>query len=107
MEDKTEIKEADARNRVQEIKKFYWLLITSIFASVFMLFMAWFIAKGDDQYSDVPITIFLTTPFVFGVIIIIQYLKVFNRGPFSAKNWEKRQIKKYIEQERSEAEKYR
>jgi len=103
----TKIKEASARKRVKELKKFYWLLITSIFASVFMLFMAQLISMGDEQYSEVPITIFLAMPFVFGVVLIIEYLKVFDRGPFLAKNWEERQIQKYIEREKTEAQKYR
>lgn len=107
MEDGMNIYETPAHKRVQEIKGFYWFLAASIFASLFMVFMAWLIAGEGEKYSEVPISIFLSTPVVLVVAVFIQYLQVFKRGPFSAKNGEEKKIRKYIEQEKVKVEKYK
>lgn len=48
-----------------------------------------------------------TTLFFWGIGLFFHAVKVFNLNPFFNKDWEKRQIQKYMEEDKKEAEKYK
>lgn len=105
MEGAQENKRIRASKKVQEVKKFNWYVITSTLASLMTLGMAYFFSTQNAP--DFLIAIFLFAPFIFVVVGVIYYFTIFDRNPILVNRWEERQVQKYIEQERSEAEKYR
>ena len=98
-----------AKKRVKELKGFYTHLTIYIFINLFLM-----VAKlvGSHFYGNAymgPFWPFSTfaTPFFWGIGLSFHALKVFRKNPFFSKKWESRQIQKYIEKERKEAEKYK
>lgn len=93
-------------DKVHKIKKFYWLAVVSGIASFSMVGFSFYLGLSNAPYSDVPIVIFSVTPFVFGIVLLSEYQKIFSRNPFFSKRWEERQIQKYIDKDRDNANKY-
>ena len=94
-----------AKKRVEEIKGFYIHLIVYIVINLFII-----IATGLE--TNLQEKVFfkwpsLITPFFWGIGLAFHALHVFGYGSFFGKKWEDRMIRKFMEQDRQEAEKYR
>ena len=48
-----------------------------------------------------------STPFFWGIGLAFHAAKVFGYSPFFSKDWEQRQISKYVEEEERDANKFR
>lgn len=97
-----------ARKRVNEIKGFYSHLSAYIIVNIVL-----FLAKGKIQFlllskgalGDPDFLNWIDwnvygTPIIWGIGLIIHALYVFKANPFFGKNWEERQIEKYMNEEK-------
>lgn len=81
-----------ARKRVEELKAFYYSLISYVFVIPFLVFI-WY------QYSSNTIQWFWFPTFGWGLSLVIQAYRVFvDDGAFGA-GWEKRKIEEYMKKD--------
>ncbi|EDP71857.1 putative two-component system sensor, no kinase domain [Flavobacteriales bacterium ALC-1] len=81
-----------ARKRVEELKAFYYSLISYVFVIPFLVFI-WY------KYTNNTIQWFWFPMFGWGLSLAIQAYRVFvDNGAFGA-GWEKRKIEEYMERE--------
>lgn len=102
-------KQKRAKKKVEELKGFYihftvYVLINIMISTVII------VAQVHDGTGIVD-AIFnfgtISTWLFWGIGVFFHATKVFQYNPFFNKNWEEKQIKKFMEQDRQEAEKYR
>ena len=105
MSDYEEEKLRRAKKKVEEMKGFYIHFAVYLAVNIFILVNI-FIHKLDDGESFWQWGHFFTAIF-WGLGVIFHAACVFNLIPFFGKNWEERQIQKYIEKDKREADKYR
>ncbi len=102
-------KKERARKRVDELKGFYWhlgmyLLVNSVLTT---LKISRNIADGESFIQAFWDFGTFAVWFFWGIGIVFHAVKVFSYNPFFNKEWEERQIRKYMDQERRESEKYK
>ncbi|MEO1013532.1 MAG: 2TM domain-containing protein [Bacteroidota bacterium] len=105
MEWKGENRVLRINERIEELKKFYRLLMTAVYVSIFSIGGAVFLAEQDLPYATVPIGIFISTPCVCGVILLVEYFRVVKKFPF-LKGWEEQKIRDLVEKDRPKEEKW-
>ncbi len=108
MERNSKSKEARAKERVEELKGFYVHLIVYIIVNTFIT-SSKIIGNLNDGETLTEAFWNVGTFFVWfawGIGLAFHAAKTFGYSVFS-KSWEERQIQKYIEEDRKEAEKYR
>lgn len=102
-------KKARAKEKVEELKGFYIHLLVYVSVNSFIT-----IAKivrnfqnGESfkeaiwDFSTIAVWLF------WGIGLVFHGLKVFSYSPFFSKDWEERQIRKYMEEDRKESQKYK
>ncbi len=101
----TEDKRKQAKKRVDELKGFYIHLSVYIVVNLFIMLSIMFqlSAEGRSPFGW-PL---LVTPLFWGIGLGIHAANVFGFGLLLGKNWEERMIRKYMDEDRREAEKYR
>ncbi|MDT0540146.1 MULTISPECIES: 2TM domain-containing protein [Croceitalea] len=104
MEDLKTEKLNRAKKRVEQIKGFYIHATIYTIINIFILVNI-FIGNGYDGENFWQFSHFLT-PFFWGIGLFFHAAKVFNFNPILNKDWEKRQIEKYMEEDRKISEKY-
>ncbi|TMM56869.1 2TM domain-containing protein [Maribacter algarum] len=102
-------KSAKAKKKVEALKGFY-IHLTLYFLINTMLLVVKII--GTPYYGENfmgPIWHFSTfaTWLIWGLGLAFHASKVFGWNPFFNKEWEKRQINKYMEKNKKESEKYK
>jgi hypothetical protein len=98
-------KRKQAKKRVEEIKGFYIHLTVYIVVNLFIVLSIVF-----NQYADGEPLLgwpMLVTPLFWGIGLGIHAANVFGFGMVLGKNWEERMIRKYMEEDRKEAEKFK
>jgi len=86
-----ELKYNRAKERVQKIKEFYGNFISYIIVIPFLAFINY-----STTGFGIPWVIF---PIVgWGIGVIFHYAEAYDRHPIFGKDWEKRKIKKYMEE---------
>lgn len=105
MEDYNADKLERAKKRVEEIKGFYIHLAVYIVINVFILVNV-FISKSSNGEQFWEFSSFFTSIF-WGIGLAAHAAFVFNYNPFFGKRWEEKQIQKYIEKDKKEADKYK
>jgi len=98
-----------ARRRVEELKGFYWHLAVYLAVNLFIsiskisrnMVAGESFSEGFFDFGTFAVWFF------WGIGLAFHAMKVFSVNPIFGKEWEERQIQKYIEQERKEAEKFR
>lgn len=98
-----------AQNRVKELKGFYihWIvyLIINILISTTTIMAR---MDGGETFNEAFFNFAsFSTAIFWGIGLAFHAAKVFNYNPFFTKDWEERQIEKYVEQDKKEAEKFR
>jgi len=104
-ENLTENKVVRAYDKVEQIKKFYWFVASAIVVSFLFFGMAFFLSS-----VGVPNFLFwmlLAMPLVFGIVLITEYMRVFDKNLFFGKKWEERKINQYMEADQIASKKYR
>ncbi len=109
MEEKDSGKLRRARKRVEELKGFYVHFAVYIMVNIFISTTKIVHNLGDGEGFGESFWNFGTFAvwLIWGIGIFFHGLKVFSRNIFFGKDWEERQIRKYMEREKEEAGKYR
>ena len=81
-----------AKERVEQVKKFYMGLLSYIF---FILFLA-AINYWTNEWSY---PWFLWAAFGWGIGLMFHAIKVFGLNPFFGRNWEERKIKEFMNED--------
>lgn len=98
-----------AKRRVHELKGFYIHFMVYIVVNTFITVSKIIgnINNGETfsqafwDFGTFAIWLF------WGIGLIFHGMKVFSFNPFFSKDWEEQQIRKYIEKDKKEADKYR
>jgi len=98
-----------AQKRVKDLKGFYIHLIVYILVNIFISITTIMARMNGGETFNQAFFNFGTfsTAFFWGIGLAFHGVKVFNYNPFFTKDWEKRQIEKYIEKDIKESEKFR
>lgn len=104
-EELANIKLRRAQQRVKELKGFYQHLTAYIIVNAVLLIFServTFILLSEEVLGDQAFLDWINwnvwgTPILWGLALLIHAASVFLKSPF--KNWEERQIKKYLDQE--------
>ncbi|WP_232304833.1 2TM domain-containing protein [Maribacter thermophilus] len=97
-----------AKKRLKELKGFYFHLTIYIVVNVFIT-TSTIVGRVNDGAEIMDVLDFGSFAiWVFwGIGLFFHGMKVFSYNPIFSKEWEERQIQKYIEKDRQEAEKFR
>jgi len=97
-----------AKKRIEELKGFYWHLASYLIVNLTLSGFKIFRNLGNGETFGEAFFDFGTFAiwFFWGIGLFFHWTKVFGVIPIFGKGWEERQIQKYIDQERKEAEKY-
>lgn len=94
-----------AKKRVEQIKGFYVHLMVYLIINIFIIILLGYARGGGEGFElDWPN---FSTAFFWGIGLLFHALHVFGFNLFLGKDWEKRQIQKFIEEDKREAEKYK
>jgi hypothetical protein len=88
-----EDKYLEAKHKVKRIKDFYVHLTTFLILNA--VFVAYNYYENNWSYPW-----FLWITFGWGIGVIFDYLKAFERNPLFNKKWEERKISEYMEKEK-------
>ncbi len=94
-----------AKKRVEQLKGFYIHLLVYLGVNIFIL-----VSVMVQSYNAGEALLrwpSLVTPFFWGIGLAFHAANVFRWNPFFGKNWEERQIKKYMDKDRKESEKFK
>ncbi|MEJ2584762.1 MAG: 2TM domain-containing protein [Robiginitalea sp.] len=94
-----------AKKRVDELKGFYVHLMVYLVINVFIL--AILMVEGSQMGESGMTWYSFTTAIFWGIGLLIHAVVVFRLNPFFGKAWEARMIRKYMEEDRFEADKYK
>lgn len=98
-----------AKKQVKELKGFYIHLMVYLIINIFIgttTIMARM--TGGETFTEAFFNFgTFSTPIFWGIGLAFHAAKVFNFNPFFSKDWEQRQIKKYVEEDRRESEKFK
>jgi len=95
---------ARAKKRVDELKGFYIHLAVYLLVNAFILVNIFTrtMAEGESFWHWGH----FLTPFFWGIGLLFHAMNAFDYNPLFGKNWEKRQIKKYMDKDRKDARKF-
>jgi hypothetical protein len=91
-------KERRARKRIKQIKQWYSLIPVYVLGTLTMLALVLLMWSGEAPIFI--LIILMTGPILWWVFFTVQGLNLFGKMPKLMKNWEMRQIQKYIKRER-------
>ncbi|MBQ4914772.1 2TM domain-containing protein [Maribacter sp. MMG018] len=106
--ERKDVKLERAKKRLKELKGFYWHLTVYILVNTFIT-ISTIVGRMNNgaEITDVLDFGSFAIWFFWGIGLFFHGMKVFSYNPIFSKEWEERQIQKYIEKDRQEAEKYR
>lgn len=109
IENRNDKKMKRAKKRVEELKGFYVHLTVYIAVNTFISTMKIVRNLGDGETFSEAFWDFGTFAvwFFWGIGMFFHGVKVFSYNPFFSKDWEQRQIQKYMDKDKKDAEKYR
>ena len=101
-------KRTRAKNRVAQLKGFYIHVLVYVLVNLFVI-IATVIGRmnAGESFNEAFFNFgtFATAVF-WGVGLAFHAAKTFGYSPFFSKDWEERQIKKYMEEDRREAKEF-
>ncbi|HDZ03812.1 hypothetical protein LCGC14_0218320 [marine sediment metagenome] len=100
---------ARAEKKVKELKGFYIHLLVYLLVNLFLMTVTVMgIMSSGASFSEALFNFgTFSTPFFWGIGLAFHAAKVFGYSPFFSKDWEQRQISKYVEEEERDANKFR
>lgn len=90
-----------SKDRIKKIKNFRWFVLTVLMASVYMIGFSAFLYYTEAEDSFVPITIYLWSTLGLWIILLFEYLKIFRSKSNFLKEWEEKQLQKYMSREQN------
>ena len=94
-----------AKKRIEDLKGFYGHLSVYLLINAAILLIIYLSARNDGE-TFWQAGHFFTLIF-WGLGVLLHAIFTFQLNPFFGKKWEERQIRKYMEEDRRESEKYR
>ena len=109
MENSRREKKLRARARVAQLKGFYIHLTVYIVINLFIIATSVVdhLGKGGNLWDASFNFGTFSTAIFWGIGIGFHAIKTFGYNPFFSKEWEERQIQKFMEEDRKDAEKFR
>ncbi len=104
MEENEKHKLLRAYKKVDDIKKYRMFAVTAIFVTFCILALVYFL--WTQNAPQLVLWLIGSPLVVFGIILFTEYIRVFDRNPLFNRTWEERKIKKFIENERIQSDKY-
>ncbi len=100
---------AKAKKRVEELKSFYIHLTVYIMINTLITVIKIVGTTYNGETFMGPLFHFSTFAswLFWGIGLTFHAIKVFKMNPFFNKDWEERQIQKYMEEDRENVEKYK
>lgn len=97
-----------AKRRLEELKGFYWHLAAYIGVNSFITITKVVRNLADGEtFSQAFLDFGTFAVWLFwGIGIFFHALKVYSYSPIFSKEWEERQIQKYVEKDKQEAAKF-
>ena len=94
-----------ARKKVKALKNWYLFIAIATVGTVFMIWMSFYIkTQGAPEYVS---WIFRLIPVVWWGIAFLQWLNLRDKLPRPIEVWEERQIKKIMDEDSMEIQKYK
>ncbi|PKA99913.1 2TM domain-containing protein [Flavobacteriaceae bacterium MAR_2009_75] len=81
-----------AKERVEEVKKFYMSLLSYIVVIGFLAGLNYYTDRWNYPW-------FLWAAMGWGIGLIFQGIKAFGKNPFFGRNWEERKIKEFMQED--------
>lgn len=102
-------KKERAKKRVEELKGFYIHLMVYVLVNIMIstVIVVSRVYNGESIMRALWDFGTVSTWLFWGIGVFFHGLKVFSYNPFFNKEWEQRQIQKYLEEDRKESEKYK
>lgn len=109
MEAQKNNKHLRAKKRVAELKGFYIHLTVFVLVNIFIITASVLGRMGNEEsFIEAFFNFGTFSTFIFwGLGVLFHGSKVFSYNPFFNKDWEERQIQKYMEKNRQEADKFK
>lgn len=105
----TREKRRRAKKRVEELKGFYIHFAVYVTVNTFITTMK--VIRDMDEGNSFGEAFWdfgtFAVWFFWGIGVVFHAVKAFSYNPIFGKDWEERQIQKYLERDRKEAEKYK
>ena len=100
---------AGARKKVNDIKAFYRHATVYVLVNIFIIIITVSARmSGGESFSEAFFHFAtFSTPFFWGIGLAFHAAKVYNKNMLFSRDWEERQIKKLMEKDKKEADKYR
>ncbi len=97
-----------AKERLRKLKGFYThLIVYLVVNSVLTGVSIWGRVEGGESFLEVLDFGSFATWLFWGIGLFFHGLRTFPHNPVFSKQWEERQIQKYMEQDKKEAEKFK
>lgn len=98
-----------AKKRVDELKGFYIHAVVYVLVNIFISTVTvWARVAGGESFMEAFFSFAsFSTAIFWGIGLAFHAAKIYNFGPFFSRDWEERQIKKYMEEDKKEVEKYK
>ncbi|MEO0527328.1 MAG: 2TM domain-containing protein [Bacteroidota bacterium] len=87
-----ETKYVKAKERVENLKKFYGSIFSSVFAIAIVAGINYYINEWRNPW-------FLWVVFGVSISLIFKAIKLFNLNPFMGRDWEERKIKEFMKED--------
>jgi hypothetical protein len=101
-------KKQRAKKRIEELKGFYIHFMVYVFINIMITVVVTvsLMHNGYSFWEAIGNFGSFSTWLFWGIGIFFHGLKVFSYSPFFNKEWEERQIQKYLDEDQRESEKY-
>ena len=102
-------KKEKAKKRVEELKGFYIHFMVYLLVNIMisLVIVVSHMQEGDSFFDAIWDFATVSTWLFWGIGVFFHALKVFSFSPFFNKDWEERQIQRYIDEDKKQSEKYR
>lgn len=94
-----------AKIRIEEVKGFYVHLMVYLMVNAFII-LYFYLNRSDPEEGIWHLNSLFTAIF-WGIGLAFHAAKTFGLNPFLGKSWEDRMIKKFMEEDRKQAKKYK
>ncbi len=102
-------KKLRAKRKLDDLKGFYWHLASYLLVNTMLtVFKIAGNLSNGESFGEAFFDFGTFAVWMFwGIGLAFHAAKVFSYNPFFSKEWEKRQIQKFMEEDRKEAEKFK
>ncbi|MDH3698896.1 MAG: 2TM domain-containing protein [Flavobacteriaceae bacterium] len=94
-----------AKKKIEQLKGFYIHLTVYVLVNIFILINIYISTLEDNEVFWQWEHFFVC--FAWGIGLAFHAINVFGFNPFIGKDWERKQIEKYMRQDEEEAKKYK